>query len=572
MSTPVEKIKERLDIVDIIGSYIKLEKAGANYRARCPFHNEKTPSFFVSPTRQNYHCFGCDRGGDLISFVQEIEGLDFKGALEILADRAGINLVYKNSEQMSEVARLTRILEVALKFYQQKIKEDNLALEYLSKRGLKKETITNFSLGYAPMEWRSLTNYLTDAGFSLVDAEKIGLVIKNDKKGDVSFYDRFRGRIMFPLFDSSGKVVGFSGRIYDDEKNRTTEGKYINSPQSVIFDKSKVLYGFSAGKTAIRQKDFCIIVEGQLDLLLSHQAGFQNAVAVSGTAFSEKHLKLIKRLTEKILIAFDSDQAGQTAASRVIDLALENDFEVLVVSLPTGQDPADVILNSPAKWEEYLNQAEHVIDFHLGVIKNSYLEDLERIKNIRQIVYPLISKLNFETDRAHFLRKVAFVANLPENSVFQEFTGQFKVLKSKTERKEDYSTQDIKQSRLEKIIERILGLYYLQLIDEDFKDKDEWLRKITDVISQDTLAEYEEKLQNNKSQLIWEAEVLCEAEKRFKTFSDLLVELKLEMLKKDLIDTVSSLRQAEQGENESLVDKYLKKCQDISREINSLKI
>ncbi|HDQ16793.1 MAG TPA: DNA primase, partial [Candidatus Vogelbacteria bacterium] len=229
MSTPVEKIKERLDIVDIIGSYIKLEKAGVNYRSRCPFHNEKTPSFFVSPSRQSYHCFGCDRGGDIISFVQEIEGLDFKGALELLADKAGINLVYKNSKEISEVAKLTKILEIALKFYQQKLKINDQAIKYLLQRGLKKETIENFSLGYAPLEWRSLTNHLIDAGFSLADAEKIGLVIKNDKRGDISFYDRFRGRLMFPLFDCNGKIVGFSGRIYDDEKNRTTEGKYINS-------------------------------------------------------------------------------------------------------------------------------------------------------------------------------------------------------------------------------------------------------------------------------------------------------------------------------------------------------
>ena len=309
-----------------------------------------------------------------------------------------------------------------------------------------------------------------------------------------------------------------------------------------------------------------------MDLLLAQQAGFLNTVAVSGTAFSEKHLKIIKRLTEKILIAFDSDSAGQTAAGRVIDLALENDFEVLVVPLPAGQDPADVISASPDKWQEFLNQAEHVIDFHLGVIKNDFPEERQRIKQIRQIVYPLISKLNFETDRAHFLRKIASLTNLPENSVFEEFTTKFRNPKTEKGKQKNDSVEKVKQNRLQKIIEKIFGLYYLQLTDKNSKTKDDWQKNIIEIIGQDEFVKQEKILEDKKAQLIWEAEMTCQAEKRFKIFSDFLAELKLEILKKDLTEVISKLRQAEEEKDESLVDKYLKKCQDISREINSLKI
>ena len=282
MSSAVEQIKSRLNIVDVVGSYIKLERSGGNFKARCPFHNEKTPSFYVSLDRESYHCFGCDKGGDMINFVEEIEGVDFLGALKILADKAGIKIEKEGSYGNSKKGRVFELLEEATDFYRKELIKNPSALEYLKNRGLCGETIKKFKIGYAPEGWRNIYDLLKKKKYADEEMEAAGMVIKSEK----GYYDRFRGRIMFPIFSGSGNVIGFSGRILikqNTSSNDKDQAKYINSPQTIVYDKSNVLYGINYAKVPIRSKGKCILVEGQMDLIMSHQVGIENAVAVSGT-------------------------------------------------------------------------------------------------------------------------------------------------------------------------------------------------------------------------------------------------------------------------------------------------
>jgi DNA primase len=283
MSTPVEKIKERLTIEEVVSSYIKLEPAGKNFKAKCPFHNEKTPSFYVSPDRNSFYCFGCGAKGDIFSFVQQFEGLDFMGSLKMLADRAGVPLVFEKTESKSEKERLYMILEDATRFFEGGLAARPEAQEYLKKRGIKAETARDFRLGYVPNEWRLLYTHLKNKKYNDAEIEKAGLAKRAEQK-EKGFYDRFRGRVMFPIADSSGRIIAFSGRILVDDDS---SAKYLNSPDTILFNKSTVLYGIDKAKQDIRTKNYTILVEGQMDLVLSHQAGIKNTVAVSGTALAD---------------------------------------------------------------------------------------------------------------------------------------------------------------------------------------------------------------------------------------------------------------------------------------------
>src|SRR3989344_3942952 len=349
MDSPVQKIKERLGIEEIASSYIKLERAGANLKARCPFHNEKTPSFFLSPDRGTYYCFGCGASGDIFTFVEEFEGLDFKGALKMLAERAGVELPRYNKadqENKSEKEKLFKIMEEATNYFENNLGENQEVLEYLKTRGLNEKSIKDFRIGFAILDWRKLYDHLKGRGFADNEIERAGLAKKPDDAGK-AMYDRFRGRIMFPIMDSSGRVVAFSGRIFKDDGK---SAKYLNSPETPIFKKSSILYGIDKAKESIRKHDFSIVVEGQFDLILSHQAGYRNTVATSGTALSDtevskenvvSNLGLIRRLSDNLVLAFDSDKAGMTATARAGKIALSLGMDVKVANLQEGSDPAD---------------------------------------------------------------------------------------------------------------------------------------------------------------------------------------------------------------------------------------
>ena len=329
MNTPIQGIKDRLDIVDFIRSYVTLLPAGKNFKAPCPFHKEKTPSFIVSPERQTWHCFGaCSEGGDVFKFLMKYENLEFYEALKVLAEKAGVELKQISPAEQRQFGILYDINNAAKDFFRKELWKSRESLDYFKKRGLQKETVEEFELGLAPDKFDALTVYLTKADYNVVDIERAGLNFKNDRG---SYIDRFRGRLMFPIHNHFGKVVGFSGRIFPQlETEKMDVGKYVNSPETTIFNKSRILYGFHKTKNHIKEQQSAVLVEGQMDFLMLYQDGIKNAVATSGTALTIDHLRVLRRFADQLVLSFDSDEAGIKAAERSIDLAHSFDFNTKI--------------------------------------------------------------------------------------------------------------------------------------------------------------------------------------------------------------------------------------------------
>ena len=419
----IEQIKSRLPIQEVLASYITLIPTGGQFKAKCPFHNERTASFSVSPERGLYYCFGCSAKGDIVNFVQEFEGVDFKGALKILADKAGIVLsAYERTDSVEkdETDRVFDMLDTAATKYEKELQNNPEALEYLTKRGVTPESIKEFRLGYAPNEWRYLSGSASIGDTTYM--ERAGLAKKTEK----GYYDRFRGRIMFPLSDSSGRIVGFSGRMFPD----TPEGpKYLNSPETEVFQKSRILFGFDKAKQAIREHNFAVMVEGQMDLVLSHQAGFKNTVATSGTAVSEQsatdmsaQLVVLSRLTPNLFMAFDGDSAGEKALARAALVALTLGMNPKVVSLPDKVDPADYILNDGADaWKEKLKVSEHYILHTLHSIQSSATSAHGLKLLIREKLFPFLLRVKSRIERQTYLNTIAQESNLNTSVVHEDF-------------------------------------------------------------------------------------------------------------------------------------------------------
>src|SRR3989344_911879 len=428
MSSSVDQIKSKIDIVSLVSSYIKLEKAGANFKGRCPFHNEKTPSFFVSPDRGSYYCFGCQAKGDIFTFVQEFEGLDFIGSLKVLADRAGVVLEQYNSGDKTEKQRLHSVLELAVFFYQKKLDENKEALKYLHSRGVTDETIKEFRIGFAPPEWRDLFEYLLSRSVTEGDMLEVGLIKRKDGTQS-SYYDTFRGRITFPINDSSGRVVGFSGRILvpDDPSNRAelstgqaSQPKYLNSPETSLFNKSEVLFGLDKAKKDIRLKDYSVLVEGQMDLIMLHQVGITNTVASSGTALTENHLIKLRRLSNRIIMAYDADSAGFSASNRSSQMALSLGMELKLASFPEGKDPADLAKDDLEKLKTCFKNAKHIIDFYTDTLLEKKLPPRELGKEIQKNVLPYVSILPSSIEQSHFIKSIAQKTFIKEEALWDD--------------------------------------------------------------------------------------------------------------------------------------------------------
>ena len=443
MQDNVSKIKDRLDVVDVISGYLKLQKAGINFKARCPFHNEKTPSFVVSPERQVWHCFGCSAGGDVFTFIQQIEGVEFPEALRVLAAKAGIELDVSARGGSAfggkdDKARLYEVCESATKFFEKQFLSSagKRALEYLKDRGVKDETVKEFRLGFAPNDWNSLGTFLKDCGYSENEIVEAGLAIKrNDGSGA---YDRFRSRITFPIFDLNGQVVGFTGRIFEfkdargstqiDTQNNAdntsmdqrVEAKYINTPQTRIYDKGRILYGLNKAKMDIKQADQCILVEGNMDALMSHQAGVKNVVATSGTALTPGHLTLLHRYTANLGFCFDTDQAGAMATRRGIGLALGRNFNIKVIEINDKEckDPADLVRKNAEVWTETVSQAKPVLEFYFNKAKAGFDPDsVDSKKSVISALAPFLKRLTSQVERAHWLTQLAFFLRTKEEAV-----------------------------------------------------------------------------------------------------------------------------------------------------------
>ena len=368
-SATLEQIRAASDIVDVIGSYLPLKRAGANFVALCPFHKEKTPSFNVNPHRQIFHCFGCHKGGDVFAFVKEYENIDFPEAVRRLADRAKIPLEYEKNagEQQSRhlKERLLQVHEQITQRWQSALANEasgQIARDYLARRGVSAEAIKLFRLGYAPELWDDTVNWAKSKGHELALVEQAGLILRK-QDGD-SYYDRFRGRLMFPICDEQGRVIGFSGRILTgDEKT----AKYVNSPETPIFTKSKVFFGLDKTKRAVLEAGHVIVCEGQLDLIACFMAGVQNVVAPQGTAFTADHARILKRYVEEVVLCFDSDEAGQNAAVRSLDSLLASGLAIRVAVVPAPHDPDSFIKASggPA-FKQLIERAEGFFDYYLN--------------------------------------------------------------------------------------------------------------------------------------------------------------------------------------------------------------
>jgi len=422
--SPIDEIKNRLDIVEVIGSYIKLQKAGANYRALCPFHSEKKPSFFVSPARQIWHCFGgCSTGGDIFKFVMKIEGVEFGDALRILAQRAGVELKKQTPEYAqlkSERQRLYEICELATKFFEKQLKESKTGKEakiYLLSRGLSEESIKKWRLGYAPDVWQGLSDFLGSRGYSEKEVEKAGLGLTSDKG---SFYDRFRGRIIFPIFDLNSYVAGFGGRVFK-EKDKTEIAKYVNTPNTLLYDKSRILYGLDKAKLEIRKRNACVLVEGYTDVIMAHQVGTQNVVATSGTALTPYQLKIIKRYSENLILGFDMDIAGDSATKRGIDLAQNLGFNIKVIRLPEGKDAAEIIAENPKEWHRALEIPKSILEFYFqSAFSGRDPKTPEGKKEISKILLPALKRIPNQIEKSFWIQKLAQELQVREENIEEE--------------------------------------------------------------------------------------------------------------------------------------------------------
>jgi DNA primase len=419
MSDAVQQIKERLSILDVVSPYVELHKAGKNFKGKSPFTAEKTPSFYVSPDRGMYYCFSTSQGGDMFNFVQSMEGVDFKEALKILAQKAGVELVPEDPKKRSERERLYAALETATTFYEEKLPKESEAAAYLEKRGVKKETITKWRIGFAPgppkAGWRETKEALEAKGYTRDELLKAGLI--KSAEGGKEPFDVFRDRIMFPMAEPSGKVVAFSGRIlHPDDK----APKYVNSPETLLYKKSELLFGYDKAKHGIRHLNFSLIVEGQFDVVMCHQAGYQNAVAVSGTALTLHHVQLLERLSDKVVLALDADRAGIAAMQKAAGVMLQRGLDVKVAELPIGKDPADVIAEDQNEFKKIIGKAVPVIEFMLHVLRRETTDDRSFKLKTQQEVYPFVLLLPSRVDQYAFAEIVAKVTGVPVDVVWYE--------------------------------------------------------------------------------------------------------------------------------------------------------
>ena len=411
----LDLIKQKINIVDLIQEYLPLKKAGVNFKAPCPFHQEKTPSFIVSPERQIWHCFGCSKGGDIFKFLMEKEGIDFPEALEILAKRAGVTLTRQKAKVKSRKDKLYEANQKAAQFFHYILTEHKLgknALEYLKGRGVTDATIEEFNLGYAPNSWDSLTKFLKKRDFSTEDLIEAGLIVPSKTGG----YDRFRGRVIFPLIDVKNQIMGFSGRILG-----VGEPKYINSPQTPIFDKSNFLFGLNLSKGEIRQKNKAILTEGEMDMIMSYQAGVKNVVASKGTALTIGQVDLIKRYADTILLCFDKDLAGDMASRRGIEIADGAGLNITIIKIPEGKDPAELVIKDLPAWEKAVEGAEAIYDYYLRSISQRYNTDTaEGKKRAALELLPIWAKITDSLTFDHYVQKLSALLGISDELLRRE--------------------------------------------------------------------------------------------------------------------------------------------------------
>lgn len=413
----IEKIKEKLSIMEVISPYVKLTRAGKYWRGLTPFGKEKTPSFYVSPDRGTYYCFSTSQGGDHFTFIEKMEGVDFKGALKILAEKAGVELEeYRGTAAgkaaKDKVERMRDATSKAEAYFASQLTEDSSPHAYALSRGLTRETIRAWNLGYAPEAWRALLERLGTEGFAPAELAFAGLIKEADEKRG-TFYDRFRNRLMFPIRDAAGRTVAFTGRAL----SKDDQAKYLNSPETDLFKKSEVLFGMDRAKDAIRTRGFAILVEGQFDLILLHQAGFTNTIALSGTALSSQHLSLIKRYADNLMLCLDGDRAGLAASAKNARAALLAGMRVKAVRLPEGKDPADIVSEDPQAFAALVKDSKSIIEFFLNVLSAQEKEDFKLMRAVESIVLPLVVAVKSPIEQSRYIEIVARALSVSSDTV-----------------------------------------------------------------------------------------------------------------------------------------------------------
>src|SRR5665213_245942 len=418
----VEEVKSRLSIEDVIAEYVQLKRAGRNWRGLSPFSNEKTPSFIVSPEKQIWHDFSSGKGGNMFSFIMEVEGLEFKGALELLASKAGIDIEQYRSKSTGprgpDKEKLYSVLETAAHFYQVQFSKNKTALEYVfKKRQFTKETALEWRLGYAPNNGSALLAFLKTKNFSEADIKLAGLSAQSYRGG---IQDMFRGRLMIPLQDPQGRVIGFTARQLDDDDPAAP--KYINTPQTVLYDKSRHVYGLHLAKEAIRKAKFVVITEGNLDVIASHQVGVRQVVATAGTALTEPHLKALSRFTGDIRLSFDADKAGLAATERAIPIASRVKVSLSIIDIPSGKDPDELIKQDPKLWETAINKHQYALDWLMTRYQKLLdLTSAQGKKEYSDVLLPVVRSLTDDVERDHYLNLMAETMDVSRAALEQKF-------------------------------------------------------------------------------------------------------------------------------------------------------
>jgi len=567
MGSPVEEIKSRLGVEEVVGSYLKLERAGANLKAKCPFHHEKTASFFVSPARGSFYCFGCGAKGDIFSFVEQMEGVDFKGALRVLAERAGVHLSRFRKEESDSRDRLFAVLEEATQFFEKELGARADARTYLASRGLLPKTSEVWRVGFAPDEWRALRARLSAKGFSDTEMLRAGLIKQSvERKGEP--YDVFRNRIMFPIFDSAGRVIAFSGRIFGKEDENTP--KYLNTPETELWRKSSALYGIHLAKHKIRERGFALLVEGQMDLLMCHQVGFENAVAASGTALTPEHLDILCRFSENILLAYDADAAGEKAALRAVSAALQKGMAVKIAALSDkGKDPADIIAKSPAEFADGLKNSTHFVKFLLERAAARGETVRERSRLVRAEVLPFVRDVKSAIERAEFVKDIAARLEVREDAVWEDL----EKIESSQLPTTNYQLPTNKAQN--SALRMLTGIIFcaLLLTENERKIDTEKLRKALGAIGAEFLLYISAISADERDTHIFEAEArFGGGEEIPKEVSVLLLHLEKEELERKSVEILNALTVAERGgESEARRKELLTLLQSIRMRIEEIK-
>lgn len=581
-SSVVEDIKNKLDIADVVGSYLTLQKVGANLRANCPFHSEKSPSFFVSPTRQMWHCFGgCQTGGDIFKFIMEIEGVEFREALEILAQRSGVELPKwspQDSKLASEKKRLYDIQELAAQFFERQLESvvGKKVKAYLKERGLSAESIAKWRIGYAPEGRNVLSSFLLGKGYTQEEIGKAGLSVHTER-GNA---DRFWGRIIFPISDLNARIIGFGGRLFGEGDK---VAKYLNTPSTPLYDKSRVVYGLDTAKVDIRKQDSCILVEGYTDVILMAQAGYTNTVATSGTALTSSQLRILKRYTSELTTAFDMDVAGDKATKRGVELAVQEGFNVKVIVMPQGKDPADMAVENPEEMGKLIKEAGSVMDFYLASSLAKFDKTTaEGKRDIGKEILPILRKIPSKIEQAHWIKRLAGEFDVTEQVIAEELNriAQPSVLQPSGVKASAVRPQ---KSRKELLEEQVLVLLfqspsmlgditaeYIEYVSDSLKDIIDSLRKIPSL----ELAELEGVMNTEAFEQLKLLSLRAEVEERGdeeeeQEFAACLRELKFLHIKAKLDNLAKEIRKAEEARDIPRLDTLMQEFHKMSQDLHA---